>query len=721
MKNLPVLFILMILAMHAPAATWYVDSTAAGSHNGSSWANAWTSLSQISGISAGDTVYISGGASGNSQTYSISSWKPAAGTAGSPITYQIGQDPAHNGTATFSGSGTWFGGANNVIISGDAGNGAMHFSCTGYGTSANINGNSNLRISYVNLGNGLGDGIDGQSVSAFQLDHCYAYISSSSADHFFSVGLNGTTWDQNLIHDNTIYVPHQAGASGDGADAFQIGGNGYDLYNNRIVGYDVSNYTGSQHQDGWQSLTASYVKLYGNTFVDIGNYALFGDAYYGGFNHVWVYNNVFLIAGSAVYPGGAVFGTDGGYLGPSPCPFNDVIIANNLASGYPNNGGQPFSLNNVSSHATVFTGDAVVNNVIVNGGGLSLSGDTTSTVLNNPSLTAAQAAVDFAGYTTTGGTNNNYHLTSAATSLIGQGANESGYFTTDRDGQPCPSTGAWNIGPYQNVGNGASSTNPVIQVTPGSIVYGTVLGGTSVTNSFTVKNVGSGMLSGTASVGAPFIIVSGGSYSLNSNQSQTVMVVFSPGTVSNFNRTVSCSGGGGTNVAVTGSATNPPVLVPPNTNSPAGSTSGIITEKVTSNITNLVTLQFTTNLSAPHWQTIGAFAGSTNLSFTNLPAVFIRGVCSTPSGSVTLTWPYNSLPSVKGYMVYYGLTSHNYTSSVNAGKATTATISNLTGNTVYYFAIDTYGALGNVSPYMNEISATPQVNTISFSLALGGH
>ena len=72
-------------------------------------------------------------------------------------------------------------------------------------------------------------------------------------------------------------------------------------------------------------------------------------------------------------------------------------------------------------------------------------------------------------------------------------------------------------------------------------------------------------------------------------------------------------------------------------------------------------------------------------------------------------------------MVYYGLTSHNYTSSVNAGKTTTATISNLTGNTVYYFAIDTYGALGNVSPYMNEISATPQVNTISFSLALGGH
>jgi hypothetical protein len=710
MKNFPGLCILMILTVKAPAATWYVDGTAAGSHNGTSWANAWTSLSQVSSVGAGDTVYISGGASGNSKTYSVSDWKPAGGGTGSPITYQIGQDSAHNGTAIFSGSGTWFGGANNVVISGDAGDGAMHFSCAGYGTSANINGNSNLRISYVNLGNNLGDGIDGQSVTAFQLDHCYAYISSSSADHFFSVGFNGTTWDQNLIHDNTIYVPHQAGASGDGADAFQIGGNGYDLYNNKIVGYDVSNYTGGQHQDGWQSLTASYVKLYGNTFVDIGNYALFGDAYYGGFNHVWVYNNIFLIVGSAVYPGGAVFGTDGGYLGPSPCTFNDVIIANNLASGYPNDGGQPFSLNNVSPYATVFTGDAVVNNVIVNGGGISLSGNITSTLLGIVSLTAAQAGADFVSYTTTGGTNNDYHLKSVATLLIGQGVNESADFTSDRDGQPRPATGAWDIGPYQYASGGVSRTNPVIQVTPGSIVYGTVLGGTTVTNSFTIKNVGSGVLNGTASVGSPFSIVSGGNYSLNSNQSQTVAVVFSPTAASNFTQTVSCSGGGGTNVTVKGSATSPA----------AGPGSGIITEKVTANTTNLVTLQFTTNLAAPNWQTIAAFTGSTNLSFTNLPAVFFRGVCSNLTGSVTLTWPPSSAPSVKGYMVYYGLASHNYTSSVNAGKATTAIISNLSGNQVYYFAIDTYGVLGNASPYLNEISATPQVNTISFSLALGG-
>jgi hypothetical protein len=221
-------------------------------------------------------------------------------------------------------------------------------------------------------------------------------------------------------------------------------------------------------------------------------------------------------------------------------------------------------------------------------------------------------------------------------------------------------------------------------------------------------------------VGAPFSVVAGGSYNLGSNQSQTVMVAFTPGTASNFIQTVSCSGAGGTNVTVKGSATNALVLVPSITNSPAGPVSRVVTEKMTANVTNLVTLQFTTNLSAPNWQTIGSFTGSTNLSFTNLPAVFIRGVCSNLTGSVTLTWPPGPTSFVKGYMVYYGQVSHNYTSSVDVGNVTTATISNLAGNKVYYFAVDTYSTSGKVSPYLNEISAVSQVNIINFSLTFGG-
>ena len=524
----------------ASAATWYVDSSVGTSGNGAAWGTAWQALSNVTGVKAGDTVYISGGASGSSQTYSVSSWKPAGGAAGNPIKYQIGQDSAHNGTAIFSGSGSWFGGASYVIVSGDAGDGAMHFSCTGYGTAASINGDSNLRISYVNLGSNLSDGMDGQNVGSFELDHCYAYISDVSADHFFSVGFNGTTWDQNLIHDNTIYCPHLS-SNANGADFFQIGGSGYTLYNNLLVGYNTS-YTAGQHQDGLQTLNGSFIKVYGNTFLNIQNFCVFGDAYYGGFSSVHVYNNVFISTS------GAVFGTDGGYQGSLPCTFNDIVIANNTFD-CPDNGGQPIALNNVSGFATTFTSCVVANNVIVNGGGIQSQGDTTSTFVDNVSLTAAQGKTDFVGYTSGSGTNNNYHLLAAASSLIGQGANESGYFVTDKDGNARPATGNWDIGAYQY----SLVTTPVILVTPGNTSYGTVLAGTSVTNGFTVKNIGVGTLSGTASVGVPFSIASGGNYNLGAGQTQAVMVVFSPVVASNYSQTVTLTGGGGTNAIVSGS------------------------------------------------------------------------------------------------------------------------------------------------------------------------
>jgi hypothetical protein len=117
-----------------------------------------------------------------------------------------------------------------------------------------------------------------------------------------------------------------------------------------------------------------------------------------------------------------------------------------------------------------------------------------------------------------------------------------------------------------NVSVSGSATNapvsPAIRVTPATIVYGTLLSGTSKTNSFTVQNVGGGTLSGTASVGAPFNVLSGGSYSLGSNQSQTVTMVFSPAMAGNYSQNVSLSGGGGTNTIVSGNATNVPPVLP---------------------------------------------------------------------------------------------------------------------------------------------------------------
>jgi hypothetical protein len=71
-----------------------------------------------------------------------------------------------------------------------------------------------------------------------------------------------------------------------------------------------------------------------------------------------------------------------------------------------------------------------------------------------------------------------------------------------------------------------------------------------------------------------------------------------------------------------------------------------------------------------------------------------------------------------GYKVYYGTASGAYSSVINVGKVTKATMSNLTGGVVYYFTIRTYNLFGLVSSYSNETSAIPQ--TTNFFLTVGG-
>lgn len=85
------------------AATWYLDNAATGTGSGSSWANAFTSPSQLTSsvLAPGDTVYVSGGASGKTYTNGLAAVE--SGTAANPIRYRIGQEPAHNGVATFPG------------------------------------------------------------------------------------------------------------------------------------------------------------------------------------------------------------------------------------------------------------------------------------------------------------------------------------------------------------------------------------------------------------------------------------------------------------------------------------------------------------------------------------------------------------------------------------------------------------------------------------------
>lgn len=97
-------------------------------------------------------------------------------------------------------------------------------------------------------------------------------------------------------------------------------------------------------------------------------------------------------------------------------------------------------------------------------------------------------------------------------------------------------------------------TDPVISISPTSLDYGLVQNGTTSNKVIIVQNSGGGTLSGSASVAAPFSIVSGANYDLGASATQHVVVRFTPGTVQlgPTNKTVTFTGGGGTTAAVSG-------------------------------------------------------------------------------------------------------------------------------------------------------------------------
>jgi len=91
-----------------------------------------------------------------------------------------------------------------------------------------------------------------------------------------------------------------------------------------------------------------------------------------------------------------------------------------------------------------------------------------------------------------------------------------------------------------------------INVRPSSRSFGNVPLGSSQDLTFTVQNVGGGVVTGTATTSAPFAVVSGGAYSLSTGQSQLVTVRFSPLSVAMFSGSVVFSGTGGASRFVSG-------------------------------------------------------------------------------------------------------------------------------------------------------------------------
>ncbi len=480
-KILLLIAVAVSAALSAKATNYYVDSIATGSHNGTSWANAWTSLSAVTGVSAGDTVYISGGPSGSTQLYNTGTWAPAGGASGNPITYKIGQDASHNGTAVFytgSGSspGLFLSPASNLAIIGDAGDGNMHFSAIGVNTILYSNPGSfaNIRLAYINFGPITSNGgnpedvLYANTISGFEFDHNYVNMTSPTANAFAYMVTTDSSWDGTKIHDNTIYVLRSFAI---GPDVFEFGGStGYSIYNNVVHSVAVTANSGtvnSQHQDFWQDTGgSSYIKLHDNHLTDMGNSCFFAEGDFGGFSHVWIYNNVGEMTATvdpAWFPEGiTVLPTGSGAK-----TFNDVQVMNNLMADM--GGGLGFTVSADSYSGATFTSCNVYNNISINCATIDIGSGVTAA--DNVAFTLSANNGDFAVYTPHS-TGNNYHLTSSAASLRNLGTNQSTYFATDKDGVSRPGTGEgpWDIGPYEYASSSSPST--LINVQFGSTVNG---------------------------------------------------------------------------------------------------------------------------------------------------------------------------------------------------------------------------------------------------------
>jgi Divergent InlB B-repeat domain/Fibronectin type III domain len=103
--------------------------------------------------------------------------------------------------------------------------------------------------------------------------------------------------------------------------------------------------------------------------------------------------------------------------------------------------------------------------------------------------------------------------------------------------------------------------------------------------------------------------------------------------------------------------------------------------------------------------------------FRNLPAAcwrrYLAAIASllivSPSlcdaaQSASLSWDASSNPNVAGYKLRYGTTSGNPSQTIDIGKTTTATVSNLNDGTTYYFTATCYTAEGVESQPSNEVS-----------------
>lgn len=423
----------------------YVDAAATGAGNGTSFTDAWTTLGAITGVSAGDTVYIAGG------TYSISNWQPAGGTAGNPITYQVAQDGTHSTEVTFANTGTQFlnGALSNVTIDGRYNGTALftidsdfEYAVYDPGGGSSMQNMKFLGWNFSSLIYCYGYGIE--------IGWCVGNAPLSGLDDSFIQHIgdddSAAAFGINSIHDCVLTVPRKKTA-GEGWDCIKWGKN-IDVYNNVIRAVYNASYTGNQHNDAIQA-SDNYWRVYNNYFENFISYVFLNEIFDSSdSSHYRLYNNVIYYSDESGvdWTAQAVFAFGGNGGTTASASLTDVICANNtIISDAANTRGSFFchlypTINPPCGADCFFDNNCANDFTPVTQAG-------SGTITNSVNSATVEQVINKALYPT-----GDFRPTSGATAIIEAGidpapARLTDVFTTDKDGTT--RVNPWDVGAYK--------------------------------------------------------------------------------------------------------------------------------------------------------------------------------------------------------------------------------------------------------------------------------